>query len=473
MSDKLLRALRKLDPGGGLDEVGAKTLSDGLRSEALPVVEAALAVCAAARGAGGTAAPLAHAWPRAPAAALPLMAAALVEVALQTADSGMLLRLTPSRADGGVELAAAVADRLREPGAEWGVLRPFVVGFLFRGTGGGEAWQAAGDAYARVQLHDAALRAPRAGRHVALLPLCYGAGGSGWEWAATALRQLLAAGVSVDGASLLPELCVHHAMELAEAGRSSLPALRLLAGCTIDTAASGSAEATRRRLLIAAVHLLLSLSGAAERAALLRWLREAIGAGLAPEPPLLALLIAAVLRTQHSDGPNAATAEAEAMLPSLVSALSAAGTKPPAAAAASAQPLTSSCARPQRIAEGFCRSWHEMQAADASAAMEAWFSQGCETAQHVGDTSTLTMIAVCSAALFLHPAPRARLAAMAMVQSSYEARSAAVEVTSMTHLPMVLHALNVEKEAAVQVRLNPLTLTLLSRGDSSSADHAS
>ena len=102
MSDKLLRALRKLDPAGGLDEVGAKTLSDGLRSEALPVVEAALAVCAAARGAGGTAAPLAHAWPRAPAAALPLMAAALVEVALQTADSGMLLRLTPSRADGGV-----------------------------------------------------------------------------------------------------------------------------------------------------------------------------------------------------------------------------------------------------------------------------------------------------------------------------------------------------------------------------------
>jgi len=32
----------------------------------------------------------------------------------------------------------------------------------------------------------------------------------------------------------------------------------------------------------------------------------------------------------------------------------------------------------------------------------------------------------------------------------------------MTHLPMILHALNVEKEAAVQVRLNPLTLTLLS-----------
>ena len=94
--------------------------------------------------------------------------------------------------------------------------------------------------------------------------------------------------------------------------------------------------------------------------------------------------------------------------------------------------------------------------------MEAWFSQGCETAQHVGDGSTLTMIAVCSAALFLHPAPRARLAAMAMVQSSYEARSAAVEETSMTHLPMILHALNVEKEAAVQVRLNPLTLTLLS-----------
>ena len=321
-----------------------------------------------------------------------------------------------------------------------------------------------------------------------------------------------------------------------------------LAGCTIGTAASGSAEVTRRRLLIAAVHLLLSLSGAAERAALLRWLREAMGAGLAPEPPLLALLIAAVLRTQHSDGPNAATAEAEATLPSLVSALSAAGTKPPAgSAAASAQPLTSCCARPQRIAEGFCRSWHEMQAADASAAMEAWFTQGCETAQHVGDASTLTMIAVCSAALFLHPAPRARLAAMAMVQSSYEARSAAVEETSkavgradrpalttlsrpflprfppffrrsfalsgflaprrrkwakngvkwakngqdrrlvssalaalptapetsMTHLPMILHALNVEKEAAVQVRLNPLTLTRLSRGDSSSADHAS
>ena len=42
----------------------------------------------------------------------------------------------------------------------------------------------------------------------------------------------------------------------------------------------------------------------------------------------------------------------------------------------------------------------------------------------------------------------------------------------MTHLPMILHALNVEKEAAVQVRLNPLTLTLLSRGDSSSSSQS-
>ena len=42
----------------------------------------------------------------------------------------------------------------------------------------------------------------------------------------------------------------------------------------------------------------------------------------------------------------------------------------------------------------------------------------------------------------------------------------------MTHLPMILHALNVEKEAAVQVRLNPFALTLLSHGDSSSSSQS-
>ena len=84
MTVQQVKALRKLQPQG-LDDVAIKVLSDGLRSEGLGVVEAALDVCAAHTG-GATAAPLSHAWPRAPAAALPMMAAALVEAAKRSDD---------------------------------------------------------------------------------------------------------------------------------------------------------------------------------------------------------------------------------------------------------------------------------------------------------------------------------------------------------------------------------------------------
>lgn len=308
MTVQQVKALRKLQPQG-LDDVAIKVLSDGLRSEGLGVVEAALDVCAAHTG-GATAAPLSHAWPRAPAAALPMMAAALVEAAKRSDDGGaMLLRLTASRPDGGgaADLAAAVSVSLAvsqgaaAAGAAWPKLRSFALNFLFHGSGSAEGYYAAADAYARVELHSAALAAvrgdPQLLADVALLPLCYcggGVNGDGWGWIFAALRELSSGeglGLKRGDALLQQQLCVNHALELALANRSALPPLRLLSS-------RGGTRATAQRLLVAAAHLLCVLPGVAERATLLRWLKAEC-AFAECEQPLVALMIAVTLREMH------------------------------------------------------------------------------------------------------------------------------------------------------------------------------
>jgi hypothetical protein len=468
---KQIKALRRLlATKGKLEDIDVKQVSDGLRSEALGVIEAAVDVCTARAGVE-CAAPLSHAWPRAPPTALPLMAAALVVAARDSGDAAMLLRLASSRHDGGSEIAAAVADELRLRPKSWAGLRPFAVNFLLNGSGVDAqlASVAVSDAYARVQLHEAAVRAasadPQSVRDVGLLPLCYAGGeaGDGWSWIGMALQQLQSATLghgseTGDGArmllqQLLPRLCLHHALELALAHRSAVPPLRLLGETLAGADQASLPAAVLRQLLLAAAHLLCLLPGVKERELLLKVLQQLCAAGTlqACEAPLLALLISAVLREQHSadGGGTAAKLEAERLLPSLVSAMSQAKPLTAEAVASMTQivPLSAWVGRTHDLAAGLWRCWATLDGlvdggseATAASELEQWFHAAASAARHVGDSSQQAMVGVCSASLLLHSSAVARLVAIGMLRRASEQHSTP-DGAAMTYLAVALHAL--------------------------------
>eukprot|EP01043_Picozoa_sp_COSAG02_P065846 COSAG02_NODE_10060_length_2036_cov_1.306144_1_plen_598_part_10 len=478
-ASKQMKALRRLCDSAALDDVAIKAVSDGLRSELLGVVEAALAVCAAHPA--GVAAPLSHAWPRAPPAALPLIAAGLVTAARKTGDGGMLLRLASSRLDGGGELAAAVTEELELRPESWAVVRPFVVNFLFHGSGFDDQQEhniggAVSDAYARVHLHEVAVNATGARlesfRDVALLPLCYAGGGDsaeGWSWITTSMQQLKTACDRFNGndgsqalRSLLPRLCVHNALELALAHRSAVPPLRLL-GEVLSTSTPAIPASGLQQLLVASVHLLCLLPGVKERELLLKALQQLAGAGTlqACEAPILALLVAAVLREQHSGDGAGTTAklEAERLLPSLIDVFSEA--KPVSTAAVESmsqiEPLSAWLGRTQYLATGLCRCWATLDGMDsggshvqATRKVEAWFHSSFKAAVCVGDAPQLSMVGVFSASLLLHRSDAARLVTISILRRSAQSHLAPASA-AMTYLAVALEALQmgVDTDAAV------------------------
>ena len=469
---KQVKALRRLLDAPGLDDIAIKSVSEGLRSDVLGVVEAAAEVCSAHAGAG-VAAPLSHAWPRAPPPALPVMAVGLVTAAQKTGDGGMLMRLASSRPDGGGELAAAVSEALELRPESWASMRAFVVNFLFHGSGLDAQHErtvgvAVSDAYARVRLHEAAVNAASANldsvRDVALLPLCYAGGGDsaeGWSWINTSLQQLRVASSRTTGNDgsqvlrlLLPRLCVHSALELALAHRSAIPPLRLL-GEALSSSAGATSVSGLQQLLVASVHLLCLLPGVRERELLLKALQQLAAAGTLRtcEAPMLGILVAAVMREQHSgDGAGtAAKLEAERLLPSLVKALSEA--KPASSAGVESmtkiEPLSAWLGRTQHIATGLWRCWATLDAldsggsqADATREMETWFSSASKAAMHVGDAPQQSMVGICSASLLLHRSNAARLVVISVLRRS--AQSDLVPASgAMGYLAVALQALQV------------------------------
>ena len=467
-----MKALRRLLDASGLDDVAIKSVSDGLRSDLLGVVEAAVEVCIAHAGAG-VAAPLSHAWPRAPPPALPVMAVGLVTAAQKTGDGGMLMRLASSRPDGGGELAAAVSEALELRPESWPITRAFVVNFLFHGSGLNAQHEqkvgvAVSDAYARVRVHEAAVNAASANldcmRDVALLPLCYPGGGDsaeGWSWINTSLQQLRVAfrrTTGNDGSQvlhmLLPRLCVHNALELALSQRSAVPALRLL-GEALSTGAGTLSVPGLQQLLVEAVHLLALLPGVRERELLLKALQQLAAAGTLRtcEAPMLGLLVAAVIREQHSGdcAGTAAKLEAERLLPSLVKALSEA--KPASSAAVESmskiEPLSAWLGRTQHIATGLWRCWAKLDGldsggsqTDATREVEMWFCSASKASILVGDSPQQSMVGICFASLLLHSSNAARLVVTSVLRRS--AQSHFVPASgAMAYLAVALQALQV------------------------------
>lgn len=476
---KQLKALRRLLDVPALDDIGVKALSDGLRSDHLPVVEAALAVCAVQDKSRQVSAPLSHAWPRAPVPALPLMAGGLVAAARKTGDSAMLLRLAASRRDGGGELAAAVCEELELQPESWAIMRAFVANFLLHGSGlddqqGHQVGVAVSDAYARVRLHEAAINAAatnlRSIRDVALLQLCFAGGGEsgeGWSWIDIALQQLDVASrrsKDNDGAQtlrlLLPRLCLHNAMELALAQRSAVPPLRLL-GQALSSCTQTMAAPAVNQLLITTVHLLCVLPGMRERELLLKALQQLAEAGIlkACEAPMVALLAAAVLREQHNgDGTgNAAKLQAEQLLPVLFAALSEARAVSSAAVESMSQmePLSAWVGRTHHNVTGLWRCWATLDRVDSDGSqaeavheLETWFRTAYTAVKRVGDTPQQSMLAICSASLLLHGSDSARLVSISMLRRSSQ-RHLVHANAAMVYLAVALQVL--QANAAVDV----------------------
>eukprot|EP01043_Picozoa_sp_COSAG02_P109367 COSAG02_NODE_45440_length_357_cov_0.693798_1_plen_118_part_11 len=118
---------------------------------------------------------------------------------------------------------------------------------------------------------------------------------------------------------------------------------------------------------------------------------------------MLALLVAAVLREQHTGdvAGTAAKLEAERLLPSLIEAFSEA--KPASVAAVESmsqlEPMSAWLGRTQHLATGLCRCWATLDELDSGGSqveatheVETWFVSNSKAAACVGDALQLSMV---------------------------------------------------------------------------------
>jgi len=211
--------------------------------------EAALLQCAAAVNAGQISAKqavqcISAAWPSAPVATLPLLAAGAAELGVGL--SSMLIRMLSSRPEAAPELLDAVRGALKrdEGGGEaWRALRPFFAAALLLEAAGPAA------ADSRQQLHSLLARSAAFGvdaNAAALVGLLhsYALTPAQRPWVLFAVEEL-ARGVSTPNAAWrLAEALLALADKLSTLGYSPLPAIRALSTGNVLALAARSEQAS-------------------------------------------------------------------------------------------------------------------------------------------------------------------------------------------------------------------------------------